>query len=592
MNDYEPVKITKKRGISRIWLIPIIATLIGLWMIFKYLDDRGIMITIAMPNAEGVTVGKTLIKTRSVSIGMVRQVKLAENLQQVLVSVEIEKPYINLLKSDSIIWAVEPRIDETGISGFSTILSGIYFELQPGSSKESVTHYDLLDSPPPVSKNVKGRRFRLQSNSAEVLQVGAPVIYKGVKVGSIEETNFDWYSETMNYLIFIEEPNYNLVTDNTLFWVDSGIELDLSADGINFKTGSLSQLLAGGITFGRPEREPKGRIAKDGQRFILSANFKESLEERYDDYEYYAVILDQSVRGLRPGAPVEFRGVRVGTVVEVPAVIKYQERALFLASNDQRIPVLIKIEFQRIYHDSEIARDTWINNIRQWINDGLKLSLQTGNLLTGGLFLEFGFYPNEDHEQLETIANYKIIPSTSSGGLSQLSAQMSDFLNKLNRLNIEQTLVSIDKTLLQFSQLAEKTEGLVNDTKRHKIPNQIDVSLRELQTTLKDFQRDGPVYTDIQKSLRTLEQLGKDFQSDTPLYEDIRRSIQSVEQLSHDFQNGAPAYNDIRRALQSIDQLTRELQPFSKRLNEHPSILIFDKAENDDVQPLRGASNE
>jgi paraquat-inducible protein B len=235
---------------------------------------------------------------------------------------------------------------------------------------------------------------------------------------------------------------------------------------------------------------------------------------------------------------------------------------------------------------------TWTKNIKQWINEGLKLSLQTGNLLTGGLFLEFGFYPTEGREQIEAIANYKVIPSTSSGGLSQLSAQMSDFLNKLNNLNIEKTLVSIDKTLLQFSQLAEKTETLVRDAQKQEIPAEINTSLRELQATLKDFQRDGPLYGDIQKSLRTLEQLGKDFQSDAPIYEDIRHSLQSVEQLSHDFQNGAPAYNDIRRALQSIEQLTRELQPFSKSLNEHPSMLIFDKTENDDVQPLRGTSNE
>ena len=279
-------------------------------------------------------------------------------------------------------------------------------------------------------------------------------------------------------------------------------------------------------------------------------------------------------------------------MVEVPAIIEQNDKPHFMTNSDSRIPVLLKIEFQRIYHNTELARSFWTENLEKWVEDGLKVALKTGNLLTGGLFLEIGFFPDEETAPIEMLANYKVIPITSSGGLSQLSAQMSDFLNKLNNLNIEQTLAGIDKTLLQFEQLALKTETLVNDTKNQNIPNEINASLRELQTTLRDFQRDGPVYADIQKSMRSIEQLGKDFQNDAPLYEDIRSALQSVEQLSSDFQNGAPAYNDMRRALQSIEQLSKELQPFSKSLNEQLSILIFDKTPNTDVLPLRGTSNE
>ena len=280
------------------------------------------------------------IKTRSVPIGTISEVRLADNLDQVIVSAEIEKPYIGLLKSDAQIWAVQPRIDESGISGLNTILSGIYFELQPGSSETTADHFELLANPPLVSKNVEGRRFRLYSNTAEVLRVGAPIIFKGVKVGSIEKADFDWYSETMYYQIFIAAPNYNLVTDNSLFWVESGIEFDLSADGINFRTGSLIKLLGGAITFGRPEREPKGDVAKAGQGFTLSSSYKEGLEARYEDFQYYVVSLDQSVRGLKPGAPIEYRGVRIGTVVEVPALLDRDGTPHFMTADNKLIHVL------------------------------------------------------------------------------------------------------------------------------------------------------------------------------------------------------------------------------------------------------------
>ena len=543
MSESKSAVIAKKRGISRIWIVPFIAVLIGIWMIYKYIDEQGVIVSISMANAEGVSPGKTLIKTRSVPIGIVTEVRLAEKLDRVIVEAEIEKPYVNLLKNDSLIWAVQPRIDESGISGLNTILSGIYFELQPGVGDTASYQFDLLDTPPLISQYVAGRRYHLYSKNAEVLDVGAPVIFKGVKVGSIEKANFDWLSETMYYQIFIEQPNYSLVTENTLFWVESGVELDLSADGISFKTGSLAKLFRGGITFGIPDREPRGEIAEAGQRFILSASFKESLEERYNDFEYYVVALDQSIRGLSAGAPVEYRGVRVGTVVEAPAILEQEGKPYFFTDDRKQIAVLIKIEFGRIFRDTKASRAFWMSSIDGWIKAGLRLSLQTGNLLTGGLFLEFDFYPNEKSDHPETIANYKVLPSI-SGGFAQLTAQVSDFMVKLNSLKIEQTLVNVDDTLSRLSELGEKIETLVQYTNEQNIPDEINNSLRELQATLKDFQ------------------------------------------------NGAPVYADIRQSLKAIEQLSKELQPFSKSLNEQPSILIFDKSPEPDVQPQKGISDE
>jgi len=592
MSEYESAVVEKKHGISRIWIVPIVAALIGLWMIYQYLNDRGVMITISMPNAAGITAGKTPIKTRSVPIGMITEVRLADNLDQVIVSAEIEKAYLDLLKDDTLIWAVQPRIDESGISGLNTILSGIYFELQAGSSDTKAKHFELLPAPPLVSQNVEGRRFQLYSNTAEVLRVGAPIVFKGFKVGSIEKAKFDWYSETMYYQIFIEAPNYNLVTENSLFWVESGIELDLSADGINFKTGSLTKLLGGAITFGRPEREPKGDVAAEGQNFTLSSSYKAGLEERFEDFQYYLVTLDQSVRGLRPGAPVEYRGVRIGTVVEVPALLDRDGTPHFMTSDNKLIHVLIKIEFARIYHEAGVAREFWESNIDQWIKDGLRMTLQTGNLLTGGLYLAVDFYPDEKTEYRETISNYRVIPGTSSGGISQLTAQMSDFLTKLNNLNVEKTLTTIDATLDNYARLADRADTLVKYARSENIPSEVNQSLKELQKTLKDFQRDSPLYSGVQQSLNTIEELGRSFRQDAPLYEDLRQSLKAVEQLTRDFHNGAPVYEDIRRSLQAIEQISNELQPFTRSLNEHPNILIFDKSPADDVQPQRGSINE
>ena len=195
--------------------------------------------------------------------------------------------------------------------------------------------------------------------------------------------------------------------------------------------------------------------------------------------------------------------------------------------------------------------------------------MQTGNLLTGGLFLEFEFFPDKTPvEALEIIAGYKILPGTSAGGLSQLSAQMSEFLNKLNSLELTQTLASVDNTLDGYTQLAKEAEQLVTQTKSQNLPDELNRSLKELQSTLKDFQRDAPIFVEIKQSLDAIEKMGGDFQQ------------------------GSPIYSDIRQTLIAIEQLSKELQPFSKSLNEHPSILIFDKSPQQDVQPKQGLNNE
>ena len=106
----------------------------------------------------------------------------------------------------------------------------------------------------------------------------------------------------MKYGIFINEPCKNLIL-NSIFWVNSGIEIDLSADGINVNTGSLSKLLKGGISVGIPEQQAPGEVASNGPSFSLS-NSTTALRERFYDFDYL-IDFEQSIRGLRAGAPVD-----------------------------------------------------------------------------------------------------------------------------------------------------------------------------------------------------------------------------------------------------------------------------------------------
>ena len=328
--------ISKKQPISPIWIIPFLALFIACWMFYKYSISQGTSIYIKMPNAEGVILGKTEIKVRSVKMGVISQVKLAQDQTTVIARAEIDKQYESLLHDDAKIWIVKTRIDESGISGLSTLLSGVYFEFLPGKSNIDTREFTLLETPPQIPDTVKGQRYTLTSKNANMIDVGTDIYYNGYNVGQVETTDFDWQQQMMRYGIFIRSPYENLVNKNVVFWVNSAIEIDLSADGINFKTSSLAKMVKGGISFAVPEGEKAAMLAEQGDVFRLSSDYKQALEQRYDEFEYYVVQFEQSIRGLKPGAPVEYRGIRIGTVAEAPAmIIQNNDRLTYLPKTPQ-----------------------------------------------------------------------------------------------------------------------------------------------------------------------------------------------------------------------------------------------------------------
>ncbi|MGB1292616.1 MAG: intermembrane transport protein PqiB, partial [Pseudoalteromonas sp.] len=482
----ETANVKQEPRISAIWIIPIIALFVGAWMLYQYQANKGATIYITMAQAEGIIAGKTEIKVRSVKIGQIDHIRLSDDKNSVIARAQIDKHYDSLLTDDANIWVVKPRIDETGISGMSTLLSGVYLEFAPGESKLMKEHFILQDEPALIGKDVKGGRFVLQSYNAEVMDVSTSIYYKNYKIGQVETATFDWKNQAMKYGIFINEPYQNLITLNSIFWVNAGVEIDLSADGINVNTGSLSKLLKGGISVGLPEQQAPGDLANDGHAFSLSKSYKHALEERFYDFDYYLIEFEQSIRGLRPGAPVEYRGMRVGTVVEAPANVMIDGVPAHFRTDNTAVPALIKIEYGRIYHNSNQARDFWRGNVEGWIKNGLRASLKPGNLLTGAVYVDFDIYNDADDAELTTVSQYQVFPSVSSG-ITVLADQVSDVLNKVNNLKIEDSLAQMQSTFTDYQALANEMRDLLNQQDTQNLPGDINRNFAEMTKSMQQF---------------------------------------------------------------------------------------------------------
>ncbi|MEJ6495419.1 intermembrane transport protein PqiB [Pseudoalteromonas lipolytica] len=548
----ENAKIKSAPNISAIWIIPLIALLIGAWMLYQYQANKGTTIFIKMPHAEGIVAGKTEIKVRSVKIGQINHVRLSDQQNSVIARAQIDKHYDDLLTDDAKIWVVKPRIDDTGITGMSTLLSGVYLEFAPGESKKLADKFELQDEPALIGNDVKGGRFTLLSYNAEVLDVSTGIYFKDYKIGQIETATFDWKNQAMKYGIFINEPYQNLITLNSIFWVNSGIEIDLSADGINVNTGSLSKLLKGGISVGIPEQQSPGEVATNGHSFSLSNSYKAALEERFYDFDYYLIDFEQSIRGLRAGAPVEYRGMRIGSVVEAPASVMIDGKPAHFRTDNTAVPALIKIEYGRLYHDSTAAREFWHSSLDSWIKNGLRASLKPGNLLTGAVYVDLDIYDNAEPAELKTIADYTVFPSVSSG-ITVIADQVSDVLNKVNNLKIEDSLAQMQTTFSEYQELAHDMRELINKQDTQDLPGDINRNFAEMTKSMQQFDK-------------TMKQFEKTMAS---------------------YEQGSSFHQQLQTTLSEFKRLSEELQPLTRGLNQQPNMLIFDKELPADPTPRK-----
>lgn len=541
-NKSGEAKVQKVRNWSPVWIFPIVTALIGAWILFYHYSHQGPEVTLITTNAEGIEGGKTTIKSRSVDVGVVESATLTDDLTHVEIKARLNAGMEKLLHEDSVFWVVKPQVGREGISGLGTLLSGAYIELQPGNKGAQPVNYQLLDSPPLAPPDAKGIRVILDSKKAGQLSPGDPVLFRGYRVGSVETSTFDPQKRTISYQLFINAPNDRLVTSNVRFWKDSGIAVDLTSAGMRVEMGSLTTLFGGGVSFDVPEGIDLGQPVAEKTAFRLFDDQKSIQDALYTDHIDYLMFFKDSVRGLQPGAPVEFRGIRLGTVGQVPYFVPGLKQML---DDDYRIPVLIRIEPERLIN--QIGEDQDIGeHISDLLNRGLRGSLKTGNLVTGALYVDMDFYPKSPPMTgIREFGGYKIIPTVSSG-LAQIQQRLMETLDKINNLPLNPMLEAATGSL-----------------------HQSQATMQRLQTTLDNINK-----ITANQSMQQLPQ-------------DMQKTLRELNRSMQGFQPGSAAYNKMVADMQRLDQVLRELQPVLKTLNEKSNALVFEAKDKKDPEPKR-----
>jgi paraquat-inducible protein B len=249
LTQQHSAQVSRIKQWSPIWVVPIAAVLIGIWMLYNHYQQQGDLLTLLTADAEGIVAGKTQIKSRSVDVGQVVSVELSDDLKQVIIKARMKPNVSPLLNTGSQFWVVKPQVGRGGITGLNTLLSGVYIELQPGDAQKEQLEYPLLDAPPIAPADAPGVRVVLSTADSGGLAVGDPVLYRGYEVGTVEHSEFDLALRRTQYQLYIRAPFDVLVSENVRFWLSSGFSLDLSAEGLQVDVGSATTLLSGGVSF-------------------------------------------------------------------------------------------------------------------------------------------------------------------------------------------------------------------------------------------------------------------------------------------------------------------------------------------------------
>jgi len=525
---------------SKVWLVPAVALVIGIWMTYAHFAGQGPIIEITFVSGEGIQAGTTKVRRKNVEVGEVLDLRLSEDADKVVLSVRIFPHAADLLREDSRFWVVRPRIGKGGISGLGTLLSGAYIELSPGAAEDSAARFEGMEKPPVTPLGTPGLHVTLDSAGNRPLNEGDPILFHGMPVGTIEFVYFNNEKRRTYYNAFIAAPYDRLVTDQTRFWFSSGLSFNLSADGIRVEVGSLSTLLGGGVSFEVPDGLPLGELITERAFFTIYQNEGASREFRYDNALPFMVLFDDSIRGLRPGAPVEYRGVRVGEVVRTD--IDYPDIGNLLEP-ESKIPVMIEIVPARLgFADDYSLLSSVENRIDDLIEDGLRAGLVTGNLLTGQKYVELKYF-DERFDETESFAGYTVIPSV-EGNLNQLLANANRALETINRLPLDRVVASahnaldqVAETLAEFHKSATELDQILADPASH-----------EMMSTL-------------------------------------NATLMSFQQMVVDFSEGSATNQELQQSLQSLEKTLTELEPVLRNLRRKPNSLIFGGSEERDLEP-------
>lgn len=542
------VKNSKRFSLSIVWLVPILAALIGGGVAYQSFSERGPLVEIQFSKGHGFEAGKTKIKRNDVVVGLVEEVTLADDLDTVIVKARLDKVLEPYLGDTASFWVVTANVTGSGVTGLGTILSGAYIEIDwsgPPQTRRRV--FVGADAQPLTPPGADGQHVALRTPTARSVTVGSPVFFRRIAVGRIESVALSDDLTHVQYSAFIEAPYDRIITPATRFWDVSGVSVTAGADGLDFDIASLEALAVGGIEFGDIGLAvlQTGTVERSDLVFEIFPNRGAALESRFDAPEeagfLFLVQFDESIRGLQVGSPVEWQGIQIGRVHDIQIDLD--------PTNLEENPVSVILELQPSRLGLEgFDQESATFGLSSWVDYGMRVQLETGNLLSGSKVVRF--VENLDAAPAEidfTSGPYPELP-TAPGDIEAVAQNVEDIVAQVANAPIEDLVV----TALALLQGADT---FINNDETQKLPGELNATLAALQSTAANLDEASAQLPLLVARMNALADAGE----------------AALTGVSPDSQ----LYVDLSSAVRDLRDTARSLGAVAEQLENKPNALIF-----------------
>ena len=565
------------KALSAVWIVPVLALLIAAFLAWQAWLDKGPEVEITFDHARGIVPQKTPVRYKDVQVGVVESLRLSNDLKEVHVIAEMSPEMEGHLTNNTRFWVVTPRISSSGVSGLDTLLSGVYIEVDPGEPGDEQHQFVGLSLPPLVRSGDNGTSFNLIADSLGSLDISSPVYFRQVKVGEVTGYSLSTNDRQITINFFVHAPYDELVQTDSNFWNVSGIGFELNTSGVEVNLASLSALMSGGVAFDSPLPTAKSSRAESGYDFFLFDSKHEVEEGAFRKQFFYLLKFKESVRGLNAGAPIEYRGFKVGEVEKVYLNTEDPE--------DSDIYVIISVQPERLGDTDRKTKEEVDALMSTLVEGGLRAYLASGNFITGALYIDFKF-SDEEGGQLVAGVPYAELPTGVSVARSFMS-QVDTILGKVEQFPLDK----MGDSALESLELVKETLADIHQQKFAKQLRRILDKVNQLpvESMGKDLQESVQTLNELVGSLgdisiasrvdSTLENLQS---SSTKLDAVIGSTVETLNQMQGTLKTldgtiapDSPLYYELLDTIEKVGDAAQSLEVLTSDLSRRPQSLLL-----------------
>ena len=504
MKKYNVPKVKESTSIqilTSIWIVPLLAMIIALWLAYQYYSTIGPTIKIYFKSNAGLVANQSQIKLRDVTIGQVTKISLSNDGTGVIVQAQMNKEVAPYLNSRAKLWIVHPDVDSNGVSGLDTLISGSYIKLH-GIKKKETQHTFIGLEEPYIDREAQGRYYLLSAPKSYNITNGSNVYYRMIKVGRVERVGLSSDGLKVDFTIFIEDSCTPFINNRSQFYTRSNFSIDVSQAKLDMSISSLSQIVHGGISIYTPIQTIK---AKENDRiaqtkvFYLYKNLSEMKSKHLklnQENKVYKFLFKEDVRKLEIGSSVEFNGFQVGYVTEIRSHFSTPKKRV-----DSEVFALISTQ---AFKDGNLSKEGTIA-LASLVKNGLKAQLNTTLPIIGSSFIEL-IFDKDKRASIQNINGCNVFPTIRKKGNSSIMGDIKRILRKLENLPIEKLLDSasslldknnkpinnliknLTKTVKNFNRTIDNLNKFTASPSMQQLPNEITTTLQELNLTLMELQ--------------------------------------------------------------------------------------------------------